>query len=85
MYFILIFQIDLIELQCNRLTKIGEMLYLLEMMLRLLTIEVCKLDIEYCRVEVDLEMKHLNPFGVLNGKHLAYGIFKQQITIWRSG
>ncbi len=34
---------------------------------RLLSMEVCKLDIGYCRVEVNLEMKHLNPFGGLHG------------------
>lgn len=34
---------------------------------RLLSMEVCKLDFGYCRVEVDLDTKHLNPFGGLHG------------------
>ena len=34
---------------------------------RLLSMEVKKLDFGYSRVEVDLETKHLNPFGGLHG------------------
>ncbi|MCR6545991.1 PaaI family thioesterase [Dehalobacterium formicoaceticum] len=34
---------------------------------QLLSMEVCKLDFGYCRVDVNLEMKHLNPFGGLHG------------------
>ena len=34
---------------------------------RLLSMEVKKLDFGYSRVEVDIETKHLNPFGGLHG------------------
>lgn len=34
---------------------------------KLLSMEVCKLDFGYCRVEVNLDTKHLNPFGGLHG------------------
>lgn len=34
---------------------------------KLLSMEVRTLDSGYCRVEVDLDMKHLNPFGGLHG------------------
>lgn len=34
---------------------------------RLLSMEVCKLDFGCCRVEVNLDTKHLNPFGGLHG------------------
>jgi uncharacterized protein (TIGR00369 family) len=34
---------------------------------KLLSMEVCELDFGYCRVEVNLDTKHLNPFGGLHG------------------
>lgn len=34
---------------------------------RLLSMEVCELGIGHARVEVDLENKHLNPFGGIHG------------------
>lgn len=34
---------------------------------KLLSMEVRELDFGYCRVEVDLDTKHLNPFGGLHG------------------
>lgn len=34
---------------------------------KLLSMEVHTLDLGYCRVEVDLDTKHLNPFGGLHG------------------
>jgi len=34
---------------------------------RLLSMEVCQLDFGYCRVEVNLDHKHLNPYGGLHG------------------
>lgn len=34
---------------------------------KLLSMEVSKLDFGYSRVEVNLDMKHLNPFGGLHG------------------
>lgn len=34
---------------------------------RLLSMEVCEMDFGSCRVEVNLDTKHLNPFGGLHG------------------
>jgi uncharacterized protein (TIGR00369 family) len=33
----------------------------------LLSMKVCKLDIGYSRVEVELQNKHMNPFGAIHG------------------
>jgi len=33
----------------------------------LLSMKACKLDVGYSRVEIDLERKHLNPFGWIHG------------------
>lgn len=33
----------------------------------LLLMKVCELGIGYCKVEVDLETKHMNPFGAIHG------------------
>lgn len=35
--------------------------------LRLLSMEVCELGLGYSKVMVDLERKHLNPFGGIHG------------------
>ena len=34
---------------------------------KLLSMEVCELRLGYCRIEVNLDMKHHNPFGGLHG------------------
>ena len=34
---------------------------------KLLSMKVCELDIGYSKVEIDLENKHLNPFGGVHG------------------
>jgi len=41
---------------------------------RLLSMEVCELDLGYSKVMVDLERKHLNPFGGIHG-----GVFSSLI------
>ena len=41
---------------------------------KLLSMEVCELRLGYCKVEINLDTKHLNPFGGLHGGVYASAI-----------
>jgi len=47
---------------------------------KLLSMEVCELRLGYCKVEVNLDTKHLNPFGGLHGGVYASAI--DTATYW---
>ncbi|NLJ48797.1 MAG: PaaI family thioesterase [Candidatus Atribacteria bacterium] len=48
--------------------------------LKLLSIKVCELQLGYCKAEVDLEEKHLNPFGGAHGG--VYASLIDTATFW---
>lgn len=46
----------------------------------LLSLKVCTLEYGYCKLEIDLENKHLNPFGGLHGG--VYSSAIDTVTYW---
>lgn len=48
----------------------------------LLSLKVCALDYEYCRLEIELDAKHMNPFGELHGG--VYSSAIDTVSYWAS-
>ncbi|NLL86305.1 MAG: PaaI family thioesterase, partial [Syntrophomonadaceae bacterium] len=47
---------------------------------KLLSMKVCEIGLGYARVELDLEEKHLNPFGGVHGG--VYSSLIDTVTYW---